>query len=61
MIPLFTCKSCGLLSTFAGAYTRRSGVRFCNSCAEGYDADLPPTSVWCREAIDAALASERKP
>lgn len=52
MIPLFTCKACGFLSTLGSEFTSRQRVRFDNDCLENADAGREPWATWVRAALD---------
>ncbi len=55
MRPVFSCRSCGFVSTLGHEFTRFQGVRVCKDCKEDYGRDADVTR-W----IDQAVASARK-
>lgn len=54
MIPLFTCKACGFLSTRADAFGFIQGVRFDKECIEKFEAGQDPVAMWVREKLPDA-------
>lgn len=51
MIPLFTCKACGFLSTRGDAFRVIKGVRFDKECIARFEAGEEPIATWVREAL----------
>ncbi len=53
MIPLFSCRACGFLSTLGSEFTRIQGVTFDKDCAAAYERGEEPQRRWVEEKLPA--------
>lgn len=59
MIPLYTCRACGFLSTLRSEFSRRGGVLFDNGCLDRADSGDQTVAKWVAEAIEADASLPR--
>lgn len=49
MAPLYSCMTCGFLSTLPSSYSVREGVRVCKTCALAIDRGDKQVCKWLAE------------
>jgi transcription elongation factor Elf1 len=51
MEKVFTCQSCGFLSTLRSAFEKYEGLIICTDCVSDHQAGEDPAHTWVEQAI----------